>query len=135
MCNDVLTDVQSVFYRLSPTGELPGGFAHSVNKNMLTQKEWDRLLNPSKTADHIHKYASEVYHRTDPENHILYTLKCLCKLSKQDQKQWYIIQDVVYHIPTYKKTYHRYSPGEQEMISGTMQRVAFNPRNKKERTQ
>ena len=84
---------------------------------MLTDTEWERLLNPAKTAPHIHYYANQVYNKLDPEPYTLHMLKCLSQLKKAEQHNWYVMEDVLYHLPTYKKTYHKYQPGDTPMIT------------------
>lgn len=88
---------------------------------MITDTEWERLLNPVKTVEHIHAYANDVYHNRleTVDRHILYTLKCISKLSKKEQKDWHIVHDVVYHMPTYRRTQHRYDPENHRWISQT----------------
>ena len=88
----------------------PGSDYGLINKYMLTDTEWGRLLNPLKTAHHVHVYANEVYNREGSvEPHIIHTLKCLSTLNKREQLDWYILEDTVYHVPTYEKIKHRYS--------------------------
>ena len=94
---------------------------------MLTDTQWDRLLNPAKTAEHIHIYANEVYNRKDSaEPHILYTLKCLSELPRAEQSNWYIVEDVVYHLPTYTTQLHKYSEQQQQWFTRMGKRGPMN---------
>ena len=89
---------------------------------MLTDTEWDRLLNPAKTAPHIQFYANQVYNRSNPEAHTLHMLKCLSKLPKREHTDWYIVEDVLYHLPTYDKTFHKYQPGDNPILNNDSMR-------------
>ena len=111
-----------------------------INKNMLTDTEWERLFDLRSTADHIHYYANQVYaRRKSVEPHILHVLKCLSHMERPEQFDWYILNDVVYHLPTYQKTYHRYTPGDAPMISShsmiSVARTGVKQRKAKSRTQ
>lgn len=112
-------------------------FSDSLSICMITETEWERLLNPKKTATHILHVANRAYHKqSDTEQHILHTLKCLSKLSKAEQQDWYIVDDVLYHMPTYDKMYHRYEPGDTPIRSGHNIQCITNKRtSQKERTQ
>ncbi len=88
-----------------------------INNFMLTDTEWDLLLNPHRTAPHIHYYANQVYNKSNPEPYTLHMLKCIVQLPKREQHQWYILEDVLYHLPTYKKTYHKYQAGDKKILS------------------